>query len=84
MEPLTENDKRLLAELFDALEVAHEQLAVACSTLGRLSRMLKSEQLLLILKASIQPLIQMNVAAGFLEPTTTSRQLTLPEDQMNA
>ena len=81
-EPLTKNDKRLLAELFDALKMAHEQLAVACSTLGRLSSTLKSEQLLLVIKASIQPLIQMNVVAGFLEMSTTSRQLILPEDQV--
>ena len=53
METLIENEKRLLAELFDALEVVHEQLAVACSTLGRLSRTLKSEQLLVFIKASI-------------------------------
>ena len=50
---LTENEKRLLAELFDALELAHEQLAVACSTLGRLSRTLNLEQLLIGIKASI-------------------------------
>ena len=34
---LTEGDKALLEELFDSLEVAHEQLAISCSTLGWLS-----------------------------------------------
>ena len=34
---LTEGDKALLGELFDSLEVAHKQLAMACSLLGRLS-----------------------------------------------
>ena len=51
--PLIENDQRLLGKLFNALEVAHEQLAMACSTLGRLSRTLKPEQLLLVIKTSI-------------------------------
>ena len=33
---MTETDKGLIAELFDALEIAHDQLATACSLLGRL------------------------------------------------
>ena len=52
-DPLTENDKILLGELFEAHEVAHDQLVMACSTLGRLSRTLNSQQLLLVLKASV-------------------------------
>ena len=52
-EPLTQTNQRLIAELFDALEVAHDQLAMACSLLGRLSRTLKLKQLMVVMKASI-------------------------------
>ena len=59
-ETLTEADQRVIAELFEALEVTHDHLATACSLLGRLSRTLKPEQLMIIIKASIRPLIQLN------------------------
>ena len=52
-ESLLETDQRLIAELFDPLQVAHDQLAMACSLLGRLSRTLKPKQLMVVMKASI-------------------------------
>ena len=81
-EELSESDWLLLAELLDALEVAHDQLAMVYSLLGRLSRSLKSNQLMVVLKASICPLIQLNVAAGLGETTTTRVQTKLLEDQV--
>ena len=81
LDPLTENQKALLGELFDALEVTHEHLAQACSMLDTLSRTLKSNQLLLALNASICPMIQMNVVSRLLELPTTRRKLELPDDQ---
>ena len=81
LDPLTESQKTLLGELFDALEVTHEHLAQACSMLGTLSRTLKSNLLLLVLKASICPMIQMNVVPGLLRPLTTRRKLELPDNQ---
>ena len=56
---MTETNKGLIAELFDALEIAHDQLATACSLLGRLSCTLKPGKLSLLLRASIRPLIQL-------------------------
>ena len=40
---LTQEEKELMGELFDELEVAHESLARASSTRGRLSRSLNSK-----------------------------------------
>ena len=40
VETLTEADQRVIAELFETLEIAHDQLATAFSLLGRLSRTL--------------------------------------------
>ena len=80
-EALTEADQRVIAELFEALEVTYDQLATACSLLGRLSRTLKPEQLIIIIKASIRPLIQLNAAAGLDITTAAGKSLELPDDQ---
>ena len=80
-ETLTEADQVLIAELFEALEVIHDQLATACSLLGRLFRTLRPEQLMIIIKASIRPLIQLNAAAGLDVTTTASKSSELPDDQ---
>ena len=40
-ELLTESDQILMAQLFEVLEVPHEQLTTACSLLGRLLRTLR-------------------------------------------
>ena len=78
-ETLTEADQRVIAELFETLETAHDQLATACSLLGRLSRTLNPEQLMIIVKASIRPLIQLNTMAGLDTTTTASKPSDLPE-----
>ena len=46
------------------LETAHDQLTTASSLIGRLAHTLKPNQLMLVLKASIRPLIQLRTAAG--------------------
>ena len=78
---LTEANQRVIAELFETLETAHDQLAMACSLLGRLSRTLNPEQLMIIIKASIRPLIQLNAMARLDTTTTASKPLELPEEQ---
>ena len=40
---ITEDQKELMGELFEELETAHESMARACSTLGRLARGLKRQ-----------------------------------------
>ena len=78
---ITEDQKELMGELFEELETAHESMARACSTLGRLARGLNSRQLLLTLRASVQPLVQVNIAEKFWRDTTqTSRRTDLPDD----
>ena len=78
---LTKNQKELLGELFEELETAHESMARACSTLGRLSRGLNDRQLLLTLRASMQPLVQLNIIDKFWkDPAHKSRKTDLPDD----
>ena len=78
---ITSNQKELLGELFEELEMAHESLTRACSTLGRLSRGLSGRQLLLTLRASIRPLVQLNIVEKFWkDPAQKSRKTDLPDD----
>ena len=78
---LSEMDQELITELFDSLETAHDQLATASGLIGRLSHTLKLTQLMLVLKASIRPLIQLRTAAGIEMESVTHGPAELPDDQ---
>ena len=56
---LSGSDQELIAELFDTLEAVHDQLATVSGLIGRLARTLKPNQLMLVLKSGIRPLIQL-------------------------
>ena len=72
VEALTKEQRHDIAEIFDNLEIAHEYLGRSCGLMGALSRSLSSRQLLSLLKASIRPLVQINMLAGFLDEPRTS------------
>ena len=67
IEELTEQQRQDIGEVFKNLEVAHKHLAKLCGLMGVLSQTLSSRQLLLLMKASIQPLVQINTLAGLLD-----------------
>ena len=78
---LTKEQKEMIRELFDELEIAHKALTQACSTLGVLSRSLTGRQLLLTLRASVHPLIQLNKLEKFWkEPAIETQRADLPDD----
>ena len=77
---LTAEDRTLITELFDSLEIAHSELASACSVLGRLSKSLKPKQLMMVLKASIRPLIQIKPSSALIESDTAGGARELPDD----
>ena len=78
---MSEADQKIVAELFKSLGIAHDQMATACGLLGRLSRTLKPDQLLTIIKASIRPLIQLNVLTTLDTSTTPKKPPELPQEQ---
>ena len=65
LEDLTLEQREKITELFDELEVAHYALAKVSSTQARLSRSLSGKQLLMVLRSSICPLIQINTLGNF-------------------
>ena len=77
---LTNEDKTLIREVFNSLELVHAELASTCSALSRLSCSLKPKQLMTVLKASIRPLIHIKPASVLLEPDVPSTSLDLPDD----
>ena len=79
-EDLTAEDRTLITKLFDSLEVAHSELASACSVLGRLSKNLKLRQLMVVLKVSIRPLIQIKPSSALIESDAPGGTRELPDD----
>ena len=81
VEPLTKEQRQDIGEIFENLKIAHEHLSQSCGLIGALSCLLSSKQLLLLPKASIRPLVQVNKMGGFLEePNTGITRSDLPED----
>ena len=79
--PLTENQRDLLRELFENLEVAHEHTARACSVLAHLSLSLTLPQMMATLKPATCPLIQINALEGFLDKVKNPRKMELPDNK---
>ena len=78
---MSQEDQKLVAELFSNLDVAHDHATTACGLLSRLSRMLKPEQLLTIVRASIRPLIQLSALTALETLCKTKEPQELPDDQ---
>ena len=78
---LTKEDRVLIRELFESLEVAHSELASACSFPSRLSGKLKPRQLMAMLQASTRPLIQVKATSAFIKTDTLGKTRELPEEQ---
>ena len=80
---LTDKQKALIGKLFDTLEMAHNQLARDCGVLGMLSCVISSQQLLIVLKPSIRPLIQVNALPGFLDKNRpTQMAMDIPDNKI--
>ena len=78
---MSEADQQIIAEIFESLEIAHDQIATACGLLGRLSRMMRPDQLMTVIRASIRPLIQLKALTPLDTETTPKKPPELPDDQ---
>ena len=84
VEPLTKEQRQDIWEVFENPDIAHEHLSWSCGLIGALSHSLSSKQFLLLLKASIRPLVQVNKLGGFLEePKASTTGSNLPESTHN-
>ena len=78
---MSQEDQKLVAELFSNLEVAHNHATTACGLLSRLSRTLKPEQLLTIVRATTRPLIQLSAPTALETLCKTKKTQELPDEQ---
>ena len=78
---MSEADQKVVAEIFESLEIAHDQIATACGLLGRLSRTMRPDQLMTVIRASIRPLIQLKALTPLDTETTPKKPPKLPNDQ---
>ena len=76
---MSEADQKVVAEIFESLEIVHDQIATACGLLGRLSRTMRPDQLMTVIKATIRPLIQLKALTPI--ETTPKTPPKLPDDQ---
>ena len=80
VEDITPDEQDSIKELFDALEVAHSHLAMAYSSLSRLSSTMRPADLRMILDASIRPLIEIKMTVAW-KLRETPEEKELPDDQ---
>ena len=80
VEEVIQEERELIRELFDSLEVAHSHLAAECSTLSRLSSTMSPTQLMTILDTTIRPLIQIKTTAAWKLSDTPEETGGLPDD----
>ena len=63
---LTYDQKELIVSLFDNLSITHEHLGRAAANMSSLCKVMEPDQLLLIMKCSVRPLVQLSASQGCL------------------
>ena len=81
IKPITHDQKDMLASLFDNLSVAHERLSRAVGTMSSMCKVMSPEQLMLIMKSSMWPLIQLNTMPGLFDPPIQQERKELTDDK---
>ena len=78
---LNYDQKDMIGELFNDLEVAHKKMACVCERMSTLTKTLTPIQLMVVLKATIRPMIQLDMMARFLDTQMESKEkVDLPKD----
>ena len=75
-----EKELELIIGIFDSACEAHSHLAMVAVNLSSLAKVTNQGTLKLIMKSAVQPLIQMNMPEGFLDPVKDKEpQMSEPE-----
>ena len=80
IKPLMYNQKDMIISMFDDISVVHEHLAQAAGTMLSLCKVLDPQQLFLVMKNAVCPLIQLNVMPGLFDPPMKLVCKELPDD----
>ena len=75
-----QEELELIIGIFDSACEAHSHLAMVIANLSSLAKVTNQETLKLVMKSAVQPLIQMNVPEGFLDPVKDKEPQTLEQE----
>ena len=64
---LTYTQKDLIVSLFDNLSIAHWHLSRAAANMSSLCKIMEPDQLILIMKCSVRPLVQSSASLGLFD-----------------
>ena len=81
IKPLTYDQKDLIVPLFNNLAIAHEHLGRAAANMSSLAKAMDPDQLTLIMKCSVRPLVQLSASPGLFDMPTHKRKKELPDDK---
>ena len=71
----------MLVSLFDDLTIAHERISRVAETMSSLCKVLSLDQLMLVMKSSICPLVQLNTIPGLFDQPAWKEKKELPDDR---
>ena len=81
IKPITYDQKDMLVSLFNDLSMTHERLSRAAGMMSSLCKMMTPEQLMLIMKSRIRPMIQLNTTPGLFDMPAQMKKKELPDDK---
>ena len=68
--------------LFDNLSIAHEHLSRVAANMSSLCKAMDPDQLMLIMKCSVRPLVQLSPSPGLFDTPTHKWRKELPDDKV--
>ena len=78
---LTYTQKDLIVSMFDNLSITYEHLGRAAANMSSLCKVMEPDQLLLIMKCSVRPLVQLSAPPGLFDAPIKKRKKELPDDK---
>ena len=71
---------KLIISIFDHTCEAHSHLAAAAANFSSLAKVMDGDTLVTVMKAAVQPMVQMNIPEGFLDPMGDKKPQTSEEE----
>ena len=70
-----------IVDIFSHVAQAHKHLSKVCANVAALAKITEKTTLMMVINGAIQPLVQLNIPEGFLNPVEDKRALTLEEEK---
>ena len=70
-----------IVDIFSHAAQAHEHLSEVCANVAALAKITDKTTLMMVINGAIQPLVQLNIPEGFLNPVEDKRVMTSDEEK---